>query len=98
MLLEEELDLQLSLLKRHDKVDVALFPDDPKEIEALPHLKDAEMTESKSEEKKHSLFSKPKPDQILAIEESILEENTLETAMFCMVMAAFIFLPQIFHL
>lgn len=82
--LEQELELQLALLKQHNTADTSLFPEP---MEALPHLKHND-THS-------SIFHKPTPVEILAIEESVFEENTLETVMFCLVMAALMVLPQL---
>jgi hypothetical protein len=84
--LEEELDLQLAMLKQKqsDQVDSSLFPN---KMEGLPHLKDNEA---------HSpILVKPSADQILAIEQSFFEENTLETTLFCLIMAALMIMPQL---
>lgn len=91
LVLEEELEMQLALLKDHDASDVSLFPDEMKE--KLPHLKEENGHREGIEFPKLDLKG-PSPGQILAVEESILEENTLETAMFCLVMAAIILIPQ----
>jgi hypothetical protein len=87
LILEEELDLQLQMMKDHTP-DTSFFPEDSDEMAALPHLKDPQPV-------KHHFG--PSPVQILAIEESVLEENALETAMFCLVMTAFILMPQLLH-
>jgi hypothetical protein len=91
LVLEEELELQLALLKDHDATpDITLFPEGMNE---LPHLND-EPSHHEGIETPKLAIAGPSPLQILAIEESVLEENTLETAMFCLVMAAIILLPQ----
>ena len=96
LLLEEELELQLGLLKRHSETDVSLFPEEM--APSLPHLKDNVPDESHPEHHDELVhFHKPTPSEILAVEETLLEENTLETIMFCLVMAAFIFAPQLLH-
>jgi len=76
LMLEEELDLQVSLLKEHTP-DSTLFPDDEAELKAMPHLKDD--ASSKQHEKEHEgLFHKPTPYEIYELEETVLEENLME--------------------
>jgi len=89
-LLEEELDLQLAMLKDHDNSEKSLFL---VEMEAMQ-----ETTAKKDEMGNISNvlhLTAPTPTQILAIEESVMDENTLETAMICLVMAGIMVLPFI---
>ena len=91
-LLEEELELQLGLLKEHTP-DASLFPDDETENKALPHLKD-----TVADPKDQGIFHKPTPSEILALEEVVLEENILEPLMICMVIVALTAMPQLINL
>jgi hypothetical protein len=91
-LLEEELELQLALLKEHTP-NASLFPDDEEENKVLPHLKD---TVAKQEDV--GMFHKPTPSEILAIEETVLEENILEPLMICLVIVGLGLVPQLLHL
>jgi hypothetical protein len=91
LLLEEELDLQLSLLKEHTP-DVSLFPDDEEEIKALPHLKDTVASADKHAE---GIFHKPTPSEIIAFEGTVMEENVLEPLMICLVIVGLAVMPQL---
>ncbi|CAB9496194.1 expressed unknown protein [Seminavis robusta] len=92
-LIEQELDLQLSLLKKDLEEatpeqslfpDMTMFPDVEEPIEELPHLKD------------NTMAAKGVADQKLFIfEEAFLEENVLETLAFCAVLALVMVAPQI---
>ena len=93
-LLEEELELQLALLKEHTP-DALLFPDDDVENKALPHLKDSVANKPRQEEDVVGIFHKPTPSEILAIEETVLEENILEPLMICLVIVGLAFIPQL---
>ena len=94
VVLEEELELQLSLLKERNEVDTSLFPDDKAELQALPHLKDKT---SKQEEQHHEkgILHKPTPSEILEFEETVLEENLLEPFLICLAIACFALMPQL---
>ena len=86
-LLEQELDLQLSLLKKNIKDstrDVNLFPEIEDSMEELPHLKDGTLAQEVAEQKK-----------LFFLEEAFLEENVLETVGFCAVLALLMFAPNI---
>jgi hypothetical protein len=102
LILEEEIDLQLELLKAHDShysSKTKLFPKDAEIIDVTKQmLVDEMITTTTGSGTTHDstskpLFSPPLPSEILAFEESVMDENTLETALICMVMAAVIFLP-----
>jgi len=95
LILEEELELQLSLLKEH-MPEAKLFPDDETELKAMPHLKDG-MQAAKEEHKKQSRFHKPTPSEVLQFEETVLEENLLEPFFMCVAIAAFAMLPQLLN-
>jgi hypothetical protein len=86
LMLEEELEIQLELLKEHDRTYI--FPT------TLDVTKFANTEEHNSGDgTPKTLFTVPSPSEILAFEESIMDENTLETAMICMVMATVMLLP-----
>lgn len=96
--LEEELDLQLALLNKENEktTETSLFPTEM--VDTLPHINDARWDEANMNDGKDKdlhMLQAPTPVQVHAIEESILEENTLEAVMFCAVLAAFMFLPQL---
>lgn len=91
-LLEEELDLQLSLLEEHVP-DPTLFPQVVEEVgtmEPLPHLKDHTPT-AEAVEKVHE------QQLTMALEESVLEESNLEAATICLAIGALFVLPQLLH-
>jgi hypothetical protein len=92
ILLEEELELQLEMLKDQTP-DTTLFPEDSDEMAALPHLKDKN---SDIEEHHEGFFHKPTPSELLYLEEEVVEENLLEPVLMCMVIAGLMFLPQVF--
>lgn len=99
VLLEEELEVQLGLLKDHTP-DPSLFPDDKEELEVLPHLKDsAADTKMKKKDEEHhegeGMFHKPTPSEILEFEETVLEENLVEPFLICLAIAAFALVPQL---
>lgn len=89
LLLEEELELQLSLLKEHTP-DVSLFPNDEEEIKALPHLKD-----TVSDQHDEGLFHKPTPAEIIEFEGTVMEESVLEPLLICLVIAGLAMIPQL---
>lgn len=76
LMLEEELELQLGLLKEHAP-DATLFPDDEAELKAMPHLKD-DAAATQKEHHDEGLFHKPTPYEIYELEETVLEENLME--------------------
>lgn len=97
LVLEEELELQLNLLKEHTP-DTSLFPDDEDAIKAMPQLKDTTPTkEQQLREEEQGLFHKPLPSEILEFEETVLEENLLEPFLICVAIAAFAVLPQLLN-
>jgi hypothetical protein len=100
-MLEEELQLQLDLLKDHTP-DPSLFPDDKEELEALPHLKDqahvhmkntGEVVEDADDPIYH--LTHPTPEEVLVLEETVLEESNLEPLMVCLAIGALMLLPQL---
>lgn len=93
LLLEEELELQLEMLKDQTP-DTTLFPEDADEMAALPHLKDKNPD---IEEHNEGFFHKPTPSELLYLEEEVVEENLLEPVLMCMVIAGLMFLPQFFN-
>jgi hypothetical protein len=108
--LEEELDLQLALLKEHNSIaDVSLFPIDTVEDKILSRLHDArdltnndiddpnvglESTTSQSATHEAGFFHQPTPVEIFAMEETILEKNLLEPIAICLVIAGLALVPQ----
>lgn len=94
-IIEEELELQLALLQDQTGNESTLFP---AEIDSsIPHLNDPLSHEPNpvNVNKNESVLHAPTPMQVLALEESLLEENTMETILICLIAAAFIFMPQI---
>jgi hypothetical protein len=97
-ILEEELELQLQMLKDHQSADVSLFPVDPVEDQVLPHLHDtndagAEKDAAASHEQ--GFFHTPTPEEIFVLEETVLEENLLEPIAMCLVIVGLALLPQL---
>lgn len=89
--LEEELDLQLSLLKEHTP-DLFLFPDEKEEImKVLPNL------HSDKQKDNEGVFHAPTPAEVIAFETTVLEENVLEPFLMCMVIVALAALPQLLN-
>lgn len=95
-LLEDELELQLQVLKEHQSTDVSLFPVDPVEDEALPHLHDTNDVGAESDSANHEqgFFHTPTPEEIFVLEETVLEENLLEPIAMCLVIVGLALLPQ----
>ena len=90
LIMEEELELQLNLLKA-ETPDPSLFPEVEEKMAELPHLKD-DTVSKKAEDFVHQA-------ELVALEqESILDEETLEAAAICLVIAGLLFLPQLVHL
>jgi hypothetical protein len=76
--LEEELDLQLAMLKHEEsKAGLSiLFPEVEEPMDELPHLKDNTVS-------KHNADVVHKAEESLAMAETVLEENVLETIAVC---------------
>ena len=89
LVLEEELDLQLGMLKERTP-DPTLFTEVEDRMQELPHLKDGTKS-GKVEAVLHEA------EHDLAMAESIFEESTLETLAICSVVLAAVFLPQIMN-
>jgi hypothetical protein len=101
-MLEEDLDLQLHLLKEQDHSfhNPKLFPDVEPDMQELPHLKDHNV---KNDFKDHNpkkdteqLIHKVEHDIVLA--ETVMEESNLEALALCMTLAALWYLPQLMNL
>jgi hypothetical protein len=90
-LLEEELDLQLSLLKDEEEMHKAsLFPEVEDQMEELPHLKDGTLSAHDQE-----IIHKAQLE--LALEESVMEESVLEAAVICGMIALLFVVPQLIN-
>jgi hypothetical protein len=86
-LMEEELNLQLNLLKKENKEAThkrELFPEVEEPMAELPHLKDGTMMAKAVEQK-----------NIFMLEESFFEENVIETIAFCSILAFLMISPQL---
>jgi hypothetical protein len=94
-LMEQELDLQLTLLKKgleeatpESKLfpgnSMNMFPEVEDPMVELPHLKDGTLSAKGVQDKKLFIF-----------EEAFFEENVLETIAFCAVLAVIMLAPQI---
>jgi len=81
---EQELDLQLALLKKEDTHNVNLFPEVEDSMKELPHLKDGTLTDEIK-----------KQEKLFFLEENFLEENVLETIAFCGILAVLMMAPQL---
>jgi hypothetical protein len=91
-LLEEELDLQLSMLRDANEVHLEngpnLFPEVEEPMAELPHLKD------------HTSFQHDKEvveaaEVIEALEETVLEESNLEAIVVCACIGALLLFPHL---
>jgi hypothetical protein len=89
-MLEEDLDLQLHLLKEQDHTmhNPKLFPDVEPDMQELPHLKDHNPT-SDTEQLVHTV----EHDMVLA--DPVMEESNLEAIALCMTLATIWYLPQV---
>jgi hypothetical protein len=87
-MLEEDLDLQLHLLKEQTLRNPKLFPELEPDMKELPHLKDNTL-------KKDTEMMVHKAEHELAMAETILEESVLEGVAVCMVLAALWFTPAL---
>jgi len=92
-LVEEELDLQLSMLKDHEKEQHSpdLFPEVESPMTELPHLKDGT-------EEAHTNEVVHKAEVALAQAETVMEESTLEAVALCSVIALALFAPTLLNL
>ena len=89
LVLEEELEAQLKMLKA-ETPDPNLFPEVEDDMEQLPHLKDDTLSK-KAQKVVHDA-------ELMALEqESVMDEETMETVMICSVIAGLVLLPQLFH-
>jgi hypothetical protein len=92
-MLEEDLDLQLHLLKEQDHSfhNPKLFPDVEPDMQELPHLKD-HTPKKDTEQLVHSM------EHNMAMVETVMEESNLEALAVCMTLAVIWYLPQLFNL
>ena len=88
-IIEEELELQLGLLKS-ETPDSTLFPDD--EMLALPNLKGEKKRGNPVEDVVHGA------EAMAVSTESIMDEETMETVVICAAIAGLVFLPQLFQM
>ena len=95
-LMEQELDLQLNLLKKKTKSDSKLFPDEM--VTDLPHLKDGSSSSSSTAAAAAVQQESPsaKPDDFY-MKELFMEENVLETIAFCSILFILMMAPNILH-
>lgn len=96
-LLEEELELQLNMLKDHEKQEMRkrksqpnLFPEVESPMEELPHLKD-------DTEEAHTKDVVHKAELALALEETVMEESVLEAAAMCGAIALMVLVPHLLN-
>jgi len=87
LVIEEELELQLNLLKDTTPYPT-LFPEVEGEMEELPHLRDNTVSH-RVEDIVH------RAENALAMQETVLEESNLETLVICSVVLALAVSPQI---
>jgi hypothetical protein len=92
-MLEEDLDLQLHLLKEqdHSMHNPKLFPDVEPDMKELPHLKDHNLKKDTEQ-----LLHKVEHDMVLA--DPVMEESNLEGIALCVTLAAIWYLPQLMNL
>jgi hypothetical protein len=92
-MLEEDLDLQLHLLKEQDHSyhNPKLFPDVEPDMQELPHLKD-HTPKKDTEQLVHTM------EHNMAMAETVMEESNLEALAVCMTLAVIWYLPQLFDL
>lgn len=107
-LLEDELELQLSLLKESNTPDSNFQWKDPNDnnnynssIETSSFLppnvvKDSTPTTATTTNQ-DGIFHKPSASEILEFEETVLEENLLEPFFICLAIAGFALIPQLLH-
>jgi hypothetical protein len=94
-MLEEDLDLQLHLLKEqdHSMHNPKLFPDVEPGMQELPHLKDHNPSIIHPKKDTEQLVHKVEHDMVLA--DPVMEESNLEAIALCMTLAAIWYLPQL---
>ncbi|GAX18341.1 hypothetical protein FisN_23Hh235 [Fistulifera solaris] len=98
LVIEEELDMQLHLLKQNTP-DPTLFPELEADMPELPHLKPDEKKDSITDaddffQKAESMV---KSAEIKAVEqEAAFDEESLEAAAICLAIAGLVFTPQLF--
>lgn len=95
-LMEQELDLQLALLRNDLKEATpesklfpetyTMFPEVEDPMVELPHLKDGTMSAKGVQDKKLFIF-----------EEAFFEENVLETIAFCTILGVIMLVPQLLN-
>jgi hypothetical protein len=96
--LEQELELQLALLKEHTP-EPSLFPADANDeiTTALPHLNDPSTVSGATQQSVASVVKNASrslaPTTVL--EGTILEESNLEPLMICIAIVGLVFLPQL---
>lgn len=98
-LLEEELDIQISLLKEQNSItDVALFPMEAMKEAMVPPMfntNDDEISSTSDHKTTEGIFHKPTPSEVLAFEETVLEENLLEPIAICVAIIGLALVPQL---
>jgi hypothetical protein len=98
LVIEEELDMQLHLLKQNTP-DPTLFPELEADMPELPHLKLDEKKDSTTDaddffQKAESMV---KSAEIKAVQqEAAFDEESLEAAAICLAIAGLVFTPQLF--
>jgi hypothetical protein len=99
--LEEELDLQLSMLRQEESnsKEMNLFPE-VESMEQLPHLTDHTVTEQLPHLKDHTVNKYNadivhKAEETIAWTETVFEESVLETIAVCAAIALLFIAPQL---
>lgn len=102
LVVEEELDMQLHLLKQNMPPST-LFPDIEGDMSELPHLKNewkpdvAKETDKGKDDFIHKAESIMKNAEVKAVEQEMaLGEDTLEAAAICLAIAGLIVTPRLF--
>lgn len=101
LVIEEELDMQLHLLKQNTPAPT-LFPDFEEDMPELPKLKNQWSSEEKEiDDEKDNFFHKAesmiKSAEVRAVrQEAAFDEESLEAAAICLAIAGLIFTPQLF--
>lgn len=98
-MLEEDLDLQLHLLKEQEHAvhNPNLFPDVEPAMQELPHLKNHNVKKDHNVMKDtEQLVHKLEHDMVLA--DPVMEESNLEAIALCVTLAAIWYLPQLMDL
>jgi hypothetical protein len=96
--LEQELELQLALLKEHTP-EPSLFPaaENDEIATALPHLNDPSTVSGSSQQSVASVVDSVSRNlaPTTIVKGTILEESNLEPLMICVAIVALVFLPQL---